>query len=1811
MTRRYTGGFLSAKEQATDTNSANGIFTLQEANALTTTGNFPTGGWTPQASVKFRSRVSADLSRTPASAGNKKTWTFSAWVKRGDSRTGSTQFLFGTNFAGTGGLHSCYFNSDGSLTSYLETSSGTVKTSWITTNRFLDCTAWYHITFVFDTTQANVVDRCKIYVNNVRQAVSLNNYSASYIAQNGDGLIAGTTLHTIGSGRTVYGYYFDGYMSEINYVNGQALAPTSFGQVDAETGVWVPKRYTGTYGTTGFYLNPTEGNLAYDQSGNGNNWTASNMNISGQLNDFGQVDVPGIASVSSAPDVGGVQRGNYSVMNINDTMNGTMNVYDGNLRVASGSSSSVNGVIQSTLPLKGKRYFEVTVNSYTEGGSWYVQFGLTTGNSAYDSYQNAQSVKFQKTYVGAGGPGVAKHAIYWLDTTNTENSLVSSPGIANNDVYMFAYDDSTRQCWVGKNGTWFNNGAPSTGTNPIATLTLQPLRPDVYAYYAAREQANTVTYNFGQRPFSYTPPTGFGSVTTTTLPNPVIKRPSNHFDTKIYGGNSRSLTVGDTAKQTSAVQIPNSLRFKRNATAYLSKTYTSTATDKKTMTFSSWVKPGSWGNGSNTFFLYGTYNNYENCGLVSPDNTNSWAARSIRITGPYMSGQQGILITNPIITNPSAWYHIMVVYDTSNAAPSERIRLYVNGVRIVSFSSFTASNQNNTSTEWLSPNSISNIGITGNSKIQTWDGEMAEVNIVDGQALQPTSFGQFDANNNWVPKAYTGTYGNNGAYLPFRPVDSFGTTNYAVRLNTNAQYLSIPDNAAFNFGTGSYTIEAWINTGLNVKPGQGTADGWICPIGSYNGASAGWYVHIDNAGCLLYGTNGGTELYSTTKVNDGQWHHIAIVRSGSSSTTMYVDGNAVVAAASTNSGYSGTAVRIGSLASTYDRYYSGLISNVRITKGVAVYTGNFTVPTLPLTATQSAGTNISAITAGQCSLLTCNSSTIVDNSGNNFTITNNGSISDPFLDYITARSIASDYSGRNQHWATTNHVVAAPTVLTYGTPGTYTWTAPAGVTSVEVLVVAGGGGGQTGGGGAGGVIYNTSFSVTPSSSYTVTVGAGGAPGVNGSNSVFSSLTAIGGGYGASSSAVGNGGSGGGGYYGRRSDGLVFGPMSNGTGTAGQGFAGGNYTATGNPPSSSYAVGGGGGGAGGPGITNNSWTGGNGGPGIAISITGFPTYYAGGGGGQAGYSATGGLAGIGGGGNAYGSTGGGVASTGVDGLGGGGGGGSERGGSGVVILKYSNANSYVGTGANTFEAADNIIDVPCDYVDSNGLTHGNYAVLDVRRGNTSYTAYSNSLLKATAINDTATNFQAVYSTLGFDSGKYYAEFTVQSLGTNNSLQFGVGSYDYGAGTGNMNGYTTGVTLLNLDNSTSNQRDVFVDGNATGLASGNPTWAVGDILGMAVNADDNKVYFYKNGTLINTDGPITRLPNAPLYFISFVRYYTTGSGFSANFGQLPFKYSGPTGYKPLCSKSLKDFGSYNLPDTFGNSMNTPDLIWVKSRTNTYNHLIQDTMRGTEVYVDVTTSVQTTTSGIGIQEFLPNGFTIGSIAGGNRATDNHVAWMWNRGKTPGFDMVTYVAVGGTNPFYVPHNLGVPPAFILSKCLTRSAGSSWYSWHQSFTNAETILLNSDAAKATYAGSWADGHTSTHLGMGSNISQYSGETHIAYAWAEVPGFSKFGTYVGNGSAAGPYINCGFRPAFIMVKASSAIEEWVIVDNKRDPANSSVSARIYPHVSSVENSSAAFANFFANGFMPNRSGDGTGNVTGRTYIYAAFAESPFKYANAR
>jgi hypothetical protein len=239
------------------------------------------------------------------------------------------------------------------------------------------------------------------------------------------------------------------------------------------------------------------------------------------------------------------------------------------------------------------------------------------------------------------------------------------------------------------------------------------------------------------------------------------------------------------------------------------------------------------------------------------------------------------------------------------------------------------------------------------------------------------------------------------------------------------------------------------------------------------------------------------------------------------------------------------------------------------------------------------------------------------------------------------------------------------------------------------------------------------------------------------------------------------------------------------------------------------------------------------------------------------------------------------------------------------------------------------------------------------------------------------------------------------------------------------------------------------------------------------------------------------------------------------------------------------------------------------------------------------------------LSNGF---NYAIGN--TNRWISWSWDESPISGMDIVSYSGTGVART--VPHNLGVPPKMIIAK-LTNSPGFQWPVYHSSLASASNYLWLNDATfgsrvDATF---WGTAPTSSVFSVGTNANVNNNTSpYIAYCFAEVDGFSKFGSYAGNSAVDGPFVYCGFRPRFIMIRRTDSGDAWIIKDTARSVYNG-FDVEIYPASSAVEGGpySPPIMDYLSNGFKL-RSNTSASNGSG-TYIFAAFAESPFKYSRAR
>ena len=581
----------------------------------------------------------------------------------------------------------------------------------------------------------------------------------------------------------------------------------------------------------------------------------------------------------------------------------------------------------------------------------------------------------------------------------------------------------------------------------------------------------------------------------------------------------------------------------------------------------------------------------------------------------------------------------------------------------------------------------------------------------------------------------------------------------------------------------------------------------------------------------------------------------------------------------------------------------------------------------------------------------------------------------------------------------------------------------------------------------------------------------------------------------------------------------------------------------------------------------------------------------------------------------------------------------------------NTNHYDSSGIYSFDS--NMADCPENnfptfnlLVNTNGSTQ-----TDIRDG-------------ALYVNKTGLTYSYYQSTMAVKSGKWYAEY--RPSGTINNPFIGVTNQ-------NMNTYMTGDsvdphltagTVWYNGNNASDGHGHF-DGSFVSASSfsGGVGYVAGDIIGVAIDMDSspNTVAFYKNGSLVTTknltsnfDDHLTfalNIYNTNRMYINFGQDDTFTGNYGSHTtntdenGQGLFRYAVPSGYLALCSANLPQptigpDSATQADDHFNTVLYTgdgsgqsitgvgfqPDWTWIKSRSHASSHVLTDSSRGvTKSLFSDTNGAEQTLSG-GVTAFGTDGFTLGSEGTVNTSSRTYVGWNWkaNGGttssnsdgsitstvqanQTAGFSIVTFTGTGSNAT--VGHGLSLAPTVIIFK--NRDNSYSWSTYVKEIGAGNRLTLEENAASSSSSTSFnSTDPTNSVFSVGTNVStNKSGDDIIAYCFHSVEGYSKIGSsYTGNGNADGAFVFTGFRPALIIIKQTNSTNNWRIIDNKRDGYNGSTKV-MYPSVSNAEGSEVG-ADLLSNGFKLRADTAGT-NASSGTFIYLAFAENPFKFANAR
>ena len=598
-------------------------------------------------SLRFNSADTATLSRTPSSATSRKIWTWSAWVKRGS--LGTTQVFF---VAGVDGSNYTNLYFSGSITDNLEIynyTAGVTTGYYYTQSVFRDPSAWYHIVYSVDTTQATAADRIKIYVNGVAQPTTVSTSIASSV----DTFINSANQHYIGrNGPGNASQYFDGYMTEVNLIDGQALTPTSFGYVNPATGVWSPAKYVGGYGTNGFYLNfsdnsnTTAATLGKDYSGNGNNWTPNNFSVTAGAGNDSLVDSP--TSYGTDTGVGGTVRGNYCTLNPLATGSGKVLV-NGNLEFTSSTSNWYFSL--GTIGFSSGKYY------------WEVNMGSTNGSDIFAGIMGsgvpvngANGLQDNATALNTFGSLLfCDDGKYQLD--GNLSRVAYSTALGSNQTLGIAVDMDAKSLTFYKDGT--SQGAISFSSSPMASSIVCPS----FSSYGSGDSARV--FNFGQRPFAYTAPSGFKALCTQNLPTPTIGATTATQANKYFGitlrngGGASGGTYYTTIDMASGALLWDKPRSLTSSDHYLvdsvrgiSKTLSSNLTDAE-RSYPSWFT--SFNNGS-----YTTGSDDWATGVTIVDWI--WAANGSGVTNTAGS------ITSTVSANTTSGFSVVTYTGTGSAA---------------------------------------------------------------------------------------------------------------------------------------------------------------------------------------------------------------------------------------------------------------------------------------------------------------------------------------------------------------------------------------------------------------------------------------------------------------------------------------------------------------------------------------------------------------------------------------------------------------------------------------------------------------------------------------------------------------------------------------------------------------------------------------------------------------------------------------------------------------------------------------------------------------------------------------------------------------------------------------------------------------------------------------------------------------------------------------------------------------------------------------------------------------------------------------
>ena len=425
-------------------------------------------------SLRFNDGDSAGLAITPSGAGNRKTWTYSGWVKRSALTTGQEHiFMVNGGNSDSTWVQLRFEDNDFTFSFYNQRAIRTDR-------KFRDPSAWYHIVVAVDTTQGTDSNRIKLYVNGV-QETSFS--ETNYPSQNDDTGMNGTYRHFIGgeggTSGNASGSFYDGYMTEVHLIDGSQLLPTSFGEFD-DNGVWIPKQYTGTYGTNGFFLEFKQTGTSQNSSGIGADTSGNDNHFA--VNNFTATDITEDTCTN-----------NFCTFTPIDTPETNPTLSEGNVKLATQASPAYTFDVASFGLQQGKWYWEIKCS-----GAYDDDYHMVGIASTQPTAHNQELGYFTNDYGLYGGGGV--NSLRYGATFYSYGNAIN-----NNDIVGVALDLDNNRLYFSINGTFQNSSDPANGTNPISIT--DPSSTDRGFYFPAvcfLDGSNSATYegNWGNPSFS-------------------------------------------------------------------------------------------------------------------------------------------------------------------------------------------------------------------------------------------------------------------------------------------------------------------------------------------------------------------------------------------------------------------------------------------------------------------------------------------------------------------------------------------------------------------------------------------------------------------------------------------------------------------------------------------------------------------------------------------------------------------------------------------------------------------------------------------------------------------------------------------------------------------------------------------------------------------------------------------------------------------------------------------------------------------------------------------------------------------------------------------------------------------------------------------------------------------------------------------------------------------------------------------------------------------------------------------------------------